>query len=56
MTKTFIWLGLIIGSTVGGFIPTLWGGDMLSGAGFGLSTVGALLGVLGGYKLGNFLG
>ena len=56
MTKTFIWLGLFIGSTVFGLIPMLWGDDMFSAAGFGLSFVGAILGIFGGWKLGQAVG
>jgi len=25
-----IWLGILIGSTIGGFIPEMWGADMFS--------------------------
>jgi hypothetical protein len=56
MTKAFIWIGLLIGSTVGGLIPTLWGDDLLSLAGLGLSTVGAIAGILGGYRLAQSIG
>ena len=52
----FIWLGLAVGSTVGGFIPLLWGGDALSVAGLLLSMVGAVAGIFGGYKLGQMVG
>ncbi len=40
-----IWLGILIGSTIGGFIPALWGADMLSGAGIIASGAGAFLGL-----------
>ena len=56
MTKTFIWLGLFIGSTVFGLIPMLWGDDMFSAAGLGLSFVGAVVGIFGGWKLGQMVG
>jgi hypothetical protein len=56
MTKTFIWLGLFVGSTLGGCVPMLWGADMLSPAGILLSIVGAIAGILGGYKLGQAIG
>ena len=55
MTKTFIWLGLLVGSTVGGAIPMLWGGDLLSLAGLGLSTLGSLVGVFVGFQVGRSL-
>ncbi|HEY8073817.1 MAG TPA: hypothetical protein VIF62_06905 [Labilithrix sp.] len=56
MTKTFIWLGLLVGSTVGGFVPMLWGGDLLSAAGILLSAVGGIAGIFAGYKLAQSVG
>jgi uncharacterized membrane protein YeaQ/YmgE (transglycosylase-associated protein family) len=40
-----IWLGILIGSTIGGFIPELWGAGLLSYSSVLLSTVGALAGI-----------
>ena len=40
-----IWMGIFIGSTVGGLIPELWGGDMISYSGVVLSTLGAFVGL-----------
>ena len=28
-----IWIGIFVGSTIGGLIPEIWGGDMLSYSG-----------------------
>jgi hypothetical protein len=56
MTKTFIWIGLLVGSTVGGLLPLIWGDDVLSVAGIVLSTVGGIGGVFGGYKLAQSMG
>jgi predicted MFS family arabinose efflux permease len=36
-----IWVGIFIGATIGGLIPELWGGDMISYSGVMLSGVGA---------------
>jgi hypothetical protein len=36
---------IFIGSTIGGLIPELWGGDMLSYSGVALSGVGAFVGL-----------
>jgi hypothetical protein len=52
----FIWLGLAVGSTLGGLIPLLWGGDALSLAGLLLSILGAVAGIFGGFKLGQMVG
>ena len=40
-----IWLWILIGSTIGGLIPALWGADLLSYSGLLLSGLGAFLGL-----------
>jgi hypothetical protein len=56
MNKLFIWLGLIVGSTVGGLVPLLWGDDVISVAGIALSAVGGIAGIIAGYKLAQSMG
>jgi len=46
-----IWLGALIGSTIGGFIPALWGADLLSYSGLLFSGIGAFVGLWVAYKL-----
>jgi len=46
-----IWLGVLIGSTIGGFIPGLWGADMLSYSGILLSGLGGFVGLWVGYRM-----
>jgi uncharacterized membrane protein YeaQ/YmgE (transglycosylase-associated protein family) len=46
-----IWIGILIGSTVGGFIPDFWGADLFSYSSVLLSGIGAFVGLLIGYKL-----
>src|SRR5262249_1519647 len=46
-----IWIGILIGSTVGGLIPGLWGDDMLSYSSVLLSGVGAFVGLWVGFKM-----
>jgi predicted MFS family arabinose efflux permease len=46
-----IWLGILIGSSVGGLTPELWGGDLISYSGVLLSGVGAFVGLWIAYKL-----
>lgn len=41
MDKRVIWLCVLAGSTVGGFVPELWGGS-----GFGMASI--LFGIVGG--------
>src|SRR3990172_7057818 len=50
-TKKFIWIGMFVGSSVGGFIPTLWGADVLSFSSLIFSAIGAFLGIWFGFKL-----
>jgi outer membrane lipoprotein SlyB len=51
MTKTFIWVGMFAGSTLGGFIPLMWGDGIFSFAGMIGSFFGAIAGLIGGYTL-----
>ena len=50
-TKLFVYIGLIIGSTIGSLIPELWGADMFSFSSIILSAVGAVLGIWLGFKI-----
>ncbi len=36
--KTLIWIGILVGSTIGSFIPMLWNGSLLSMSSLFLST------------------
>jgi hypothetical protein len=55
MVKLFIWLGLFVGSTVGGLIPELWGAGIFSFFSVMLSTLGGVAGIFIGYKLGKMI-
>jgi hypothetical protein len=46
----FIWIGLFLGSTLGGFIPTLWGAGSFSTSGVLLSAIGGFAGLWLGLK------
>ncbi len=46
-----IWIGILIGSSIGGFIPQLWGAGQLSYSSIWFSGIGAFVGLLIGYKL-----
>jgi len=50
-TKQMIWFGLVVGSTVGSFIPTLWGAGMLSFSSILLSAVGGIGGIWLAFKV-----
>jgi hypothetical protein len=51
--KQLIWILTIVGSTLGSFIPLLWGDGAFSGAGIVFSAIGAIAGIYLGYKLGQ---
>lgn len=51
MDKRVIWVGMIVGSTLGGFVPSLWDGSMMSFSGLAFSTLGGILGIVLAYKL-----
>jgi len=51
--KTLIYIGLFLGSTVGAYVPTLWGGDVLSLSSIALSGVGGILGIWLAFRLGE---
>ncbi len=51
--KTLIWIGMSVGTLVGGFLPALWGGDYFSLAGVLCSGIGGLAGIWAGYRLGQ---
>jgi hypothetical protein len=54
-TKAFIWIFLTIGSVVGGYLPTIFGSSFLSMASLFWSTVGSLIGIWIGFKIGNLI-
>jgi hypothetical protein len=44
-SRALIWVAILIGSTIGGAIPELWGAEMLSYTSLLLSGIGALVGL-----------
>ena len=50
--KKLIMLGMIIGSTVGGYVPVIWGGSAFS---FGSIMCGLIGGIAGIYVFWKFL-
>lgn len=53
MGRKLTWGGLFIGSAVGGYIPALWGGDMLSLSAVLFSFLGGIAGIFLGYRIGQ---
>jgi hypothetical protein len=48
--KARIWVGVLIGSTIGGFIPELWGDDIFSYSSVLLSGIGGFIGLYIAYS------
>jgi predicted MFS family arabinose efflux permease len=44
-SRALIWVAILIGSTIGGAIPELWGAEMLSFTSLLLSGIGGLVGL-----------
>jgi len=51
--KFWITLGLIVGSTAGSYVPTIFGGSLLGLASVFGTFIGGIIGVWIGYKLGQ---
>lgn len=52
-SKTLIWTGMFIGSTVGAYVPALWGTSVFSASSILFSTIGACVGIYLGFILGR---
>jgi len=52
-TKSLIWIFLTVGSTVGAYIPDLWGSSVLSFSSIILSGAGGIAGIWLGYKISH---
>jgi len=44
--KFFVFLGMTIGSLIGGYIPTLWGAGLISYSSVLFSGLGGIVGIL----------
>ena len=49
--KKLCYIGAFVGSSIGGYVPVLWGGSMFSVSGVLLSMVGGLAGIWVGYRI-----
>ncbi len=48
-----IWIGLIVGSGVGGYLPALWGADLISISAVIGSAIGGIVGIWLGFRMGE---
>jgi hypothetical protein len=55
-SKKLIMFGAVVGSTVGGYIPMLWGDSGLSAISLLTGFLGGVFGIWGGYRLGESYG
>lgn len=53
-TKSLVWIGAAVGSTIGGFLPSLWGAGFLSPSAMICTALGAFGGIWLGYKLSQY--
>lgn len=50
-SKTVVMIGMVVGSLIGGYIPTLWGSGVFSLTSLLTTTIGGVVGVYITYKL-----
>lgn len=56
MSKTIIWMGMIVGSIIGGYIPVIFGSSLFSYASLFGNSIGAIIGIIISYKLSKAMG
>lgn len=56
MNKLLIGAGGFLGSTLGSYVPALWGGSLFSLASVFFGTVAGIAGIILGYRLSKYLG
>lgn len=56
MNKLLIGIGMFLGSTIGSYIPILWGGSLFSITSILWSVIGGLVGIWIGYRISKYLG
>lgn len=52
-SKTSVWIGVLVGSSVGSYIPALWGDGLFSFSSIIFGSIGAIIGIYIGFKLSN---
>lgn len=49
--KPAIWIGMTVGSSIGSFIPSLWGAGVFSFSSIIFGALGAMLGIYVAFKM-----
>jgi hypothetical protein len=49
--KTIIWIGMFVGSSIGGYIPVFFGGDILGMTSIFTTAIGGILGIWAAFKM-----
>lgn len=52
-TKAWIATGVFFGSTIGSYLPILWGGSAFSFSSIFFGLIGGLVGIWAGWKIGQ---
>jgi hypothetical protein len=52
-SKSLVWIGMFVGSAIGGYIPALWGDNFLTFSSVISTAVGGIIGIWIGFKLSN---
>lgn len=56
MNKTVMWVFVLVGSTVGGYVPSLWGAGLFSFSSMLFGALGAIVGIWLAFKISqNYL-
>lgn len=50
-SNRLIWLGVFLGSIIGGYIPNIWGASVFSMSGILFSGLGSIAGIYIAYRL-----
>jgi len=49
--KQAVWIGMLVGSTIGGMIPNLWGASVFSFSSILFGAVGGILGIYAAFTM-----
>jgi hypothetical protein len=50
-SKKLIWVGFFLGSTIGSYVPAIWGAGVFSFSSIIFGAVGGILGIWVGFRL-----